>query len=333
MDCTQETCPVSASIYGYRPNIPANAFFVAIFGIAFIVQLIQGIRYRTWTYTLAMMCGCFTESIGHAGRIMLHNDPFGEAGFNLQICTLTLAPAFLAAAVYLMLKHLVLATSPSLSRFPARYYTYIFITCDLISLVLQAAGGGTAATADGSMSQLDVGDHMMMAGLAFQVFTLLVFGALSLEFAFRVWRARDDVPSVLREEEETRELRASLRFRAFVVGLAAAFVAILARCVYRIVEMAGGWRNPVMQDEVAFVVLDSTLIALAVVILTVMHPGYCFNYRAVNRDELLLEKQRRMSKRAGKRSEKDQQVDPGKIVVIVAGSSDDNSEAELGRAC
>lgn len=65
----------------------------------------------------------------------------------------------------------VLATSPSLSRFPARYYTYIFITCDLISLVLQAAGGGTAATADGNMSQLDVGDHMMMAGLAFQVFT------------------------------------------------------------------------------------------------------------------------------------------------------------------
>lgn len=151
----------------------------------------------------------------------------------------------------------VLATSPSLSRFPARYYTYIFITCDLISLVLQAAGGGTAATADGNMSQLDVGDHMMMAGLAFQVFTLIIFGALSLEFAFRAWRARNDVPGVLREGEAL-ELRASLRFRAFVVGLVVAFVVILARCVYRIVEMAGGWRHPVMQDEVAFVVLDST---------------------------------------------------------------------------
>ncbi|OMP88993.1 Sphingoid long-chain base transporter RSB1 [Diplodia seriata] len=255
MDCTLETCPVSASIYGYRPSIPANAFFVALFGTAFIVQFIQGVRYRTWTYTLAMMCGCFTESIGHAGRIMLHDNPFGQPGFNLQICTLTLAPAFLAAAVYLMLKHLVLATSPSLSRFPARYYTYIFITCDLISLVLQAAGGGTAATSDGNMSQLDIGDHMMMAGLVFQVFTLVIFGAMSLDFAFRSWRAQN-TPSVLKEG--TRELRASSKFKVFVIGLGVAFAAILARCIYRIIEMAGGWKNPVMQDEVAFIVLDST---------------------------------------------------------------------------
>lgn len=106
MDCTEQTCPVSESIYGYRPSVPANAFFVAFFGTAAIVQTAQGFRYGTWTYCLAMVCGCITECIGHAGRIMLHDDPFGEAGFNLQICTLTLAPAFLAAAVYLMLKHL-----------------------------------------------------------------------------------------------------------------------------------------------------------------------------------------------------------------------------------
>ncbi|KAL0261943.1 hypothetical protein SLS55_003378 [Diplodia seriata] len=302
MDCTLETCPVSASIYGYRPSIPANAFFVALFGTAFIVQFIQGVRYR---------------------RIMLHDNPFGQPGFNLQICTLTLAPAFLAAAVYLMLKHLVLATSPSLSRFPARYYTYIFITCDLISLVLQAAGGGTAATSDGNMSQLDIGDHMMMAGLVFQVFTLVIFGAMSLDFAFRSWRAQN-TPSVLKEG--TRELRASSKFKVFVIGLGVAFAAILARCIYRIIEMAGGWKNPVMQDEVAFIVLDSTLCSLAVIVLTVMHPGYSFNYRIINNDELRIEKQRRTNKKAEKDSEKDP-ADHTKIIL----DSSDGSEAELGR--
>ncbi|KKY16181.1 putative sphingoid long-chain base transporter rsb1 [Diplodia seriata] len=244
MDCTLETCPVSASIYGYRPSIPANAFFVALFGTTFIVQFIQGVRYR---------------------RIMLHDDPFGQPGFNLQICTLTLAPAFLAAAVYLMLKHLVLATSPSLSRFPARYYTYIFITCDLISLVLQAAGGGTAATSDGNMSQLDIGDHMMMAGLVFQVFTLVIFGAMSLDFAFRSWQA----------------------------------------------TLTGDLNS---------------LCSLAVIVLTVMHPGYSFNYRIINNDELRIEKQRRTNKKAEKDSEKDP-ADHTKIIL----DSSDGSEAELGR--
>lgn len=321
MDCTIETCPVSESIYGYRPSVAANSFFVALFASAAIVQTAQGIRYRTWTYCTAMVLGCVSEALGHAGRIMLHDDPFGDAGFNLQICLLTLAPAFLAAAIYLMLKHLVLATSPQLSRLPARWYTYIFITCDLISLVLQAAGGGTAATADGDMAQLDTGDHMMMAGLSFQVFTLLIFGGLSLEFGARCYRRRGT--PVLREE--TAGVRAGARFRWLVAALATAYAAILVRCVYRIVEMAGGWRNPVMQNEASFIALDSTLCSLAVLCLTVWHPGHCFDYRSINRDELLKEKLQGRRKKNGDSGEKQPQA-------VKDVSVSDGSDAELGRA-
>ncbi|KAH7053055.1 RTA1 like protein-domain-containing protein [Macrophomina phaseolina] len=299
MSCTQETCPVSESIYGYRPNIPANAFFVALFGVTAIAQTVQGFKYGTWTYCIVMVCGCVSECLGHAGRIMLHDDPFGQAGFNLQICLLTLAPAFLAGAIYLMLKHIVLTTSPTLSRFPARYYTYIFITCDLLSLVLQAAGGGTAATSTQNgrtdLTQLQSGEHIMMAGLAFQVFTLCIFFVLSLEYAIRVRQAPSGAL-----KHETANVRASKRFRAFVGALALAFVAILVRCVYRIVEMAGGWKNPIMQNEASFIVLDSSLCSLAALVLTVFHPGHCFNYRVINRDELLLERERRNSKKAKK---------------------------------
>lgn len=331
MDCTEQTCPVSESIYGYRPSVPANAFFVAFFGTAAIVQTAQGFRYGTWTYCLAMVCGCITECIGHAGRIMLHDDPFGEAGFNLQICTLTLAPAFLAAAVYLMLKHLVLATSPALSHFPARYYTYIFITCDFISLVLQAAGGATAATASSSgaldLSQLANGEHTMMAGLSFQVCTLLVFAALALSYLVRVRRAD---PGALKPE--TAGVRARAPFRLFVAALALAFAAILARCVYRIAEMAGGWKSPIMQNEASFVVLDSTLCSLATLALTAVHPGACFNYRVVNREELLLERERRRSKKEEK-TEKCGSGDGGVPTTTKALSGDgSSSDAELGKA-
>lgn len=93
----------------------------------------------------------------------------------------------------------------------------------------------------------------MMAGLSFQVCTLLVFAALALSYLVRVRRAG---PGALKPE--TADVRASAPFRLFVAALALAFAAILARCVYRVAEMAGGWKNPIMQNEASFVVLDST---------------------------------------------------------------------------
>lgn len=97
----------------------------------------------------------------------------------------------------------------------------------------------------------------MMAGLSFQVCTLLVFAALALSHLVRVRRAG---PGAL--EPATAAVRASAPFRLFVaaLALALAFAAILARCVYRVAEMAGGWKSPIMQNEASFVVLDSAYV-------------------------------------------------------------------------
>lgn len=62
--CTKETCPVSASIYGYYPSLGWNAFPLAIAAIACIAQLGLGIKYKTWSYMVAMTIGCFLEAIG-----------------------------------------------------------------------------------------------------------------------------------------------------------------------------------------------------------------------------------------------------------------------------
>jgi hypothetical protein len=43
-----------------------------------------------------------------------------------------------------------------------------------------------------------------------------------------------------------------------------------------IAEMAGGWGNHIMQDEASFMVLDATLIFIAVYLLTIFHPGLYF---------------------------------------------------------
>ena len=65
-NCTQVTdfCVVPATIYGYRPNLGANAFLLAIFAVCLGVQAFQGLKWRTWTFMIAMTLGCLTEVLG-----------------------------------------------------------------------------------------------------------------------------------------------------------------------------------------------------------------------------------------------------------------------------
>ena len=80
-----DTCPVSASVYEYRPTVPGNSVFIALFAIVLIIQMIQGIKWRTWPFTTLMVIGCISEIIGYAGRLMLYYNPFSFNGFLMQI--------------------------------------------------------------------------------------------------------------------------------------------------------------------------------------------------------------------------------------------------------
>jgi hypothetical protein len=94
-----------------------------------------------------MILGCITECIGYAGRIISWNNPFSLNGFLINICCLTLAPAFYAGALYFTLGDVVRNVSVSASRLRPRTYALIFIPCDCISLTLQGTGGGLASSA------------------------------------------------------------------------------------------------------------------------------------------------------------------------------------------
>ena len=63
-DCTLQTCAVSESVYGYKPSVPANAFFLAVFAILALVQLVQGFRRKTWFFGVVMVLGCVGEAAG-----------------------------------------------------------------------------------------------------------------------------------------------------------------------------------------------------------------------------------------------------------------------------
>ena len=232
-----------------------------------------GLLCRSCRYAgLSTCCSNKTNktALGYVGRILLHNNPWSNDGFEIQICCLIIAPAFIAAGIYLTLKHIVLEFGSDFSRLRPKYYTWIFILCDLFSLILQGAGGGIAATANKNVALQHTGNDLMMAGIVWQVFTLLVFGSLVADYASRAYQRRTELaPSAIK-------LFNTLRFKLFAGGLILTYLTVFTRCVFRIAEMAKGWKNPIMQDETDFIVLDGVMITIATLCLTVFHPGYCF---------------------------------------------------------
>jgi hypothetical protein len=102
-----------------------------------------------------------------------------------------------------------------------RTYTMIFIFCDLLSLILQSAGGAITSISDSDQQDLaQTGVNIMIAGLASQVASLALFMALCLQYAWCVHHN----PGALNKSENMSELRKSLRWKAFLAGR---FVSIL----------------------------------------------------------------------------------------------------------
>jgi hypothetical protein len=108
--------------------------------------------------------------------------------FGSYLICLTIGPVFFAAAIYLTLSRIIVHYGPQHSRFSPKMISLGFMFCDFIALVMQATGGAIADTASTKKGSKQ-GTDLMVAGLSFQVLTLLGFIAVAAEFA---WKVRKD---------------------------------------------------------------------------------------------------------------------------------------------
>ncbi|KAK4546812.1 hypothetical protein LTR36_001544 [Oleoguttula mirabilis] len=236
---------------GYAPNLYFNIAFTAIFAISGLGFSHQACIWKNWRwFSLSLAAGGLMETGGYIGRILLHNDPFSDIGFKLNVVLLTIAPAFVSAGIYLTLKRLTRVFGTHLSRLSPSMYAWIFMTCDCVSIILQGAGGAISAIAE-SKTLLSLGVNLMIAGLAFQVFTLLVFFALAAEFFVQCLRN----PAKL--HPGSGMLAHSTKFQIFIAAVLVAFLCIFTRCCYRVAELSGGWGNSIMREESGFIICDS----------------------------------------------------------------------------
>ncbi|KAK2026595.1 RTA1 like protein [Colletotrichum zoysiae] len=273
--CTLDTCSVEQwGFVHYRPSIAGNALFLALMVLIAAYQVFLGIRHKTKSFMIAICLGLLTETVGYIARVLLNGNPFSRDYFLWYLITLTIGPVFIAAAIYLTLGRIVVVHGASISRIKPRSYTTFFLGCDIVSLVVQAVGGGIAASTPlDNPDMIDVGTNILVAGLSIQVACLFAFSACSLEF---LWRVRKNPE--MRNPEFT-DLVNSKRFKMFLIALFVATACLFVRTVFRSVELSEGFSGKLANQEVEFMVLDGVMIILACLFLSIWHPGQGFGGR------------------------------------------------------
>ncbi|KAI0893608.1 RTA1-domain-containing protein [Annulohypoxylon nitens] len=254
-NCQRDLIPGFNYSYGYKPSLVAGIIFCALFGIAFFGHSLQTIRLRRSTSGF-LAVGALTELIGWIGRTWSAECPYNRNAFLIQITTLIIGPVFYTAALYVLLGMFIGVLGREYSILSARMYSIVFLTCDTISLVVQAVGGAKASIASGNGDDPKPGTNIMVAGVIFQLVAMTIFTLFTLDFLRR--SSKFGMPQ---------------EYNKIIIALFVSLAAIFARSIFRAVELMEGWTGYLMMHEAYFIALDGALMVLAVVIFLPFDPA------------------------------------------------------------
>lgn len=118
----------------------------------------------------------------------------------------------------------------------------------------------------------------MVAGLAFQVLTLLIFMILCGDFAMRTRRRYKSLgEAAFDQNPHFVTLRHSMKFKGFLAALALATICIFWRSVYRVAELAEGWSGSLIKRQWLFVGFEGVMVIVACLALNLFNPAFAFS--------------------------------------------------------
>ena len=175
----------------------------------------------------------------------------------LQYFFIVVAPVILAIAIYVCLSRLISLVGARYSPLlKPRTILIIFLTCDVVATIMQIAGAAMIGAAESNGKSSETPNNILLAGLAFQVFSFAIFMGLLSKFIISAWKPLGKV-------------------RVFTIVLAVAALLVWIRTIFRLVETAEGVLGYLSSHEVFFGVLEFAPIVVAVLILAIWHPGRC----------------------------------------------------------
>ncbi|SCU86487.1 LAFA_0E01068g1_1 [Lachancea sp. 'fantastica'] len=266
--------------YSYKPNVGAAVAFAVLFGLTFVLLGVRiGFACRSRSISerqlallaldkevqdpfhaeptsvakpcsnlrlvtkfIPLLIGVVTECGGYIARIASKNDIYALGPYVAQTVMLLVAAAFMAATIYMVFgRLLILMNATTVSFVPIRFSTAIFVSADVLSILLQAAGGSILGASDNHT----LGSNIIIAGLVVQVAVFGLFVITEIRFLFLA----DKVSPV------TSQI--SKQWKILNINLFVCSVLILVRSIVRLVEFIQGYNGYIMDHEWFIYVFDA----------------------------------------------------------------------------
>ncbi|KAK0732323.1 RTA1 like protein-domain-containing protein [Lasiosphaeris hirsuta] len=251
--------------YGFYPSWEWNLAFAVFFGLTTLVHLVQLFAYRKWFCWVVVM-GSLWELACFALRTVGAHDQQNSVYVIVSTLLFLLAPLWINAFVYMIVARLVYYLLPQerILGMSPRWLAKIFVAADIVSFLVQAAGGSMLANIEGGDIVI-TGQRVYMAGIGVQLFFVVVFGVVTVVF-FRRLRQRMHNGTLARSTSWVTPL---------VWVLISVILLIVVRVIFRLVEFGGGASesNPILTNEAYQLGLDAFPMFIALLILNTVHPG------------------------------------------------------------
>ncbi|KAK2010937.1 RTA1 like protein [Colletotrichum eremochloae] len=243
-------------IYGYTPSFVLAVIADVFFFLLLFIHTWQVVRYRSW-YFVTIPIGLLFEIVGYVARSLSAKvDPYNLIYFILNYFFIVTAPVFLAAGIYTILSALIHRLGRQFTPLPPKFVLWFFITSDAIATITQIAGAALIGVKQSRREDPTTANHILLGGLAYQVFSIGCFVITTSIFLFKARHA-------IREHKLT----------TFVTAFAAATLLVYLRTCFRLAETAEGLGGKLSSNETYFGALEFAPVVLAVILLSIWHPG------------------------------------------------------------
>ncbi|KAF8076468.1 RTA1-like protein [Lyophyllum atratum] len=259
----------------YNPlkYVTSNTLTAIAFSLILSVALSQTYCIFKWgaKWMLSIVIGAYLFAFGLSMRFGLHLHPQSKALYIMQYLFVVLAPCAFIAADYVLLGQLSRHLSADEHLvIPARRITIAFVTSDITTFLIQAAGGALSASAD-TLHANYVGSRIFLSGLIIQLISFVAFTSLYLLFLYRVYNRN---PEIWRRDESKAWYN---DWRALGAVLFVSCIGILIRSMFRVIELSEGYQGHLATTEAFFYGLDTLPLFIAIVVYTPFWPGRFIN--------------------------------------------------------
>ncbi|KAF7587654.1 hypothetical protein BBP40_006910 [Aspergillus hancockii] len=258
---------VSFSFYHYDPSMAGAVIFIVLFLGTTLFHIYQMVRNRTWFFVPFVIGGILliqaVEVIGYIGRAMSSKEsPNWTLGpYIIQTLFLLIAPALLAASIYMLLGRIILVLrAESHALLKKKWLTKIFVTGDVISFIAQSAGGGIQS--GGTLDGMKLGEKIIVIGLFVQIFFFGFFIVTATSFDMK-----------LKKYPIPRCHDPAIPWRKHLNVLYASSVLIMVRSVFRLIEYLQGNNGYLLHHEIFIYIFDAVLIFISMLVFNICHPS------------------------------------------------------------